>query len=91
MPTLGVDEPNVTAACVRSAAAATLVLGSLSAWLLYESLRRWLFGGESAYTARTYQPFKGELAFRPAVDRSGRWPIPRLWQLQPTEQPPDTK
>lgn len=90
LPSVGVKEPNVNDACIRSAAIATLVLGLLVAWLLYECVRRCLFSGESAYTARTYQPFKARLVLRPGIDRSGRWPIPRLWQVQEEEHhPPD--
>jgi hypothetical protein len=81
LPSVGGAEPKVTDACVRTAAVAMLILGSLFAWLLSECLRRWLFNGERAYTAREGQPFKGSLAFRPGIDRSGRWPIPRLWQV----------
>jgi hypothetical protein len=56
--------------------------GSAVAWLAFEALRAALFRGEKAYAAKSYQPYKASLRFKPGFEQSGRWRVPRLWQLE---------
>jgi hypothetical protein len=75
--------------CGRTAAlvaAGGLVGGAAVAWIACEVLRVYFFRGEKAYAARSYQPFKASLRFKPGVEKSGRWPVPRLWQMQVEEE-----
>ena len=81
LPSFGVDTSS-RAGDARLAAAITLVVGVLLAWVVYELLRVWFFRREAKHTARTYQPFGAMLRFRPGVDREGRGSVPRLWQTE---------
>jgi hypothetical protein len=85
LPHFGVQATNCVGAS-ELAAAVGLIAGGMLAWVLCEVLRAFFFVGEKAYAAKSYQPFKSSLVFEPGLERGGRWPTPRLWQLRSDQE-----
>jgi len=85
LPHFGVQATNCVGAS-EAAAAGGLIGGAIVAWVICEVLRAIFFRKEKAYAARTYEPFKASLVFKPGLESSGRWPSPRLWQLRPDRE-----
>lgn len=85
LPSFGVQATKCVGT-IELVTSAGLLGGALMAWIICEVLRVYFFRWEKADAAHSGEAFEASLQFQPGLERSGRWRVPRLWQLRVDER-----